>query len=165
MCCLIIRRPEPSIARRMFVAAAVGWAFVVVAAPYAADHVSGGQAGRTLAALPYAIGAVICHQRPERSFALWGHQLPVCARCTGLYVGTCLAVFAWPFRLRLQKVAQDFGPAARALSLAAIPSIATLAYEWLTGDAPSNAVRAISAFPLGAAIALVVLTAADDRVN
>jgi hypothetical protein len=51
------------------------------------------------------------------------------------------------------------------LSLAAIPTIATLAYEWLTGDAPSNAVRAISALPLGAAIALVVLTAADDRVN
>ena len=29
----------------------------------------------------------ICHQKPERSFFIKGHQFPVCARCTGFYSG------------------------------------------------------------------------------
>ncbi|MGL4589873.1 MAG: DUF2085 domain-containing protein [Mycoplasmatales bacterium] len=28
-----------------------------------------------------------CHQKPERSFHYHGYQYPVCARCTGLYLG------------------------------------------------------------------------------
>ena len=28
-----------------------------------------------------------CHQRPERSFFLYGYQFPLCARCTGVLVG------------------------------------------------------------------------------
>ncbi len=28
-----------------------------------------------------------CHQIPERSFFIRGHQLPLCARCTGIVVG------------------------------------------------------------------------------
>ena len=27
-----------------------------------------------------------CHQRPDRSFFLFGKQLPLCARCLGLYL-------------------------------------------------------------------------------
>lgn len=33
-----------------------------------------------------------CHQNPERSFKYKGHQFPVCARCTGVFVGEFLAV-------------------------------------------------------------------------
>lgn len=32
-------------------------------------------------------GHLICHGIPERSFHIKGHQFPVCARCTGLYLG------------------------------------------------------------------------------
>lgn len=34
---------------------------------------------------------LLCHRLPERSFHYKNHQFPVCARCTGFYVG--LAVF------------------------------------------------------------------------
>ncbi len=34
----------------------------------------------------------ICHRRPERSFFIKGHQFPVCARCTGLYIAVVLYV-------------------------------------------------------------------------
>jgi len=29
---------------------------------------------------------LICHRRKDRSFIYKGHQFPVCARCTGLYI-------------------------------------------------------------------------------
>ena len=28
-----------------------------------------------------------CHQIPERSFFMCGHQFPLCARCTGILIG------------------------------------------------------------------------------
>lgn len=28
-----------------------------------------------------------CHRRQERTFKISGHYLPVCARCTGIYIG------------------------------------------------------------------------------
>ncbi len=31
-----------------------------------------------------------CHQMPERSFFLFGYQFPVCARCTGVFLGNVL---------------------------------------------------------------------------
>ena len=40
----------------------------------------------------FPLGHFICHQRPERSFFIGGQQLPVCARCTGLYLGAALAI-------------------------------------------------------------------------
>ncbi len=33
-----------------------------------------------------------CHQRPERSFFFRGRQFPVCARCTGVYLGELAAL-------------------------------------------------------------------------
>ncbi|MDO4343813.1 MAG: DUF2085 domain-containing protein [Eubacteriales bacterium] len=38
------------------------------------------------------IGAALgCHQLPERSFFYHGYQFPVCARCTGVLIGTILS--------------------------------------------------------------------------
>ena len=44
-------------------------------------------------ALTRAAG-LICHQMPERSPHLWGAQLPLCWRCTGIALGAC-ALLAW----------------------------------------------------------------------
>jgi uncharacterized membrane protein len=40
---------------------------------------------------PYAFGAAVCHQRPDRSFALDGNQLPVCERCFAIELGMVAA--------------------------------------------------------------------------
>ena len=37
------------------------------------------------------VGAAICHRITDRSFAINGRQLPLCARCTGMYLGVALA--------------------------------------------------------------------------
>lgn len=35
----------------------------------------------------FKIYSLICHRLPERTFKIRGHYLPVCSRCTGLYIG------------------------------------------------------------------------------
>ena len=40
------------------------------------------------------VGYAICHQIPDRSFHLNGHQLPLCARCTGTYLGAAVGFAA-----------------------------------------------------------------------
>ena len=37
------------------------------------------------------IGYSICHQIPDRSFHLAEHRLPLCARCTGTYLGVAIS--------------------------------------------------------------------------
>lgn len=39
-----------------------------------------------------------CHQRPERSFFFRGYQFPVCARCTGVFVGEIVAIASLIFK-------------------------------------------------------------------
>lgn len=39
-----------------------------------------------------------CHRMPERSFFYKGHQFPVCARCTGVFLGQIAAVFYGLFK-------------------------------------------------------------------
>jgi uncharacterized membrane protein len=34
-----------------------------------------------------------CHRLPERSFYFKGKQFPVCARCTGVYLGQFIMIF------------------------------------------------------------------------
>jgi uncharacterized membrane protein len=36
------------------------------------------------------VGSAVCHRITERSFTIAGRQLPLCARCTGMYLGVTL---------------------------------------------------------------------------
>lgn len=36
-----------------------------------------------------------CHQKAERSFFIHGYQCPVCARCSGLYIGYGFGILLW----------------------------------------------------------------------
>lgn len=38
------------------------------------------------------VGYAVCHQIPERSFIMAGRQLPLCARCTGTFLGAVLGL-------------------------------------------------------------------------
>jgi len=44
--------------------------------------------------------SIMCHQRPEKCFLVFGHKLALCSRCLGLYFGF---VFAFKLIKRLQK--------------------------------------------------------------
>jgi uncharacterized membrane protein len=98
----------------------------------------------TLKAIVYGAGALVCHQRPERSFHVHASQLPVCARCTGLYLAGALGALAgWLGVATPRRGSRAF------LFAAAIPTLITLAVEWSRLGAPGNVVRAMAALPLG----------------
>jgi uncharacterized membrane protein len=150
--------------RRGFVAASASWAAALPLTAYVGARPDIPFPIAVGVAAVYAIGSAVCHQLPERSFHLWGAQLPVCARCTGIYVGAAVVVSA--FRRTTVRLKPDATRVARMLLLiAALPTIITLAYEWTTGITPSNIVRACAGLPLGAAVAAIVLAAADNQVN
>jgi uncharacterized membrane protein len=121
--------------------AAVAWVALLLVAPVMPRE----------SAIVYELGGRVCHQRPERSFHLGGVQLPVCARCLGLYAsGAAAAVAAWLVTLRSGGVPGSRG--ARLLfALAAAPTVATVALEWLGLISPANLTRAVASLPLGGA--------------
>ena len=135
--------------------AAVLWAGTLPLAALAADAPPGSPSS-VFAIVVYAIGGVICHQRPERSFHLWSTQLPVCARCTGIYIGAAVGAVAAIAQGRPMS-APTARSARLALIAAAAPAALTLVYEWTTGVTPSNELRALTGIVLGVVAAWVVV--------
>jgi uncharacterized membrane protein len=131
---------------------ATGWVAVLIAAPLLP-----GWAG----AMVYGIGSFVCHQIPERSFHLAGFQLPVCARCLGIYLGASAgAGVVWMRASSGQRLISIAPVTARRLAVAAaIPTLVTVALEFARIWYPSNIARALAGVPLGAMIALVVMSA------
>ena len=66
----------------------------------------------------YRAFSYVCHQIPERSFFIAGHQFAVCARCTGLYAGFTLATIVYPLVRSLRQIET---PARKWLFIAAAP--------------------------------------------
>ncbi|MDO8793276.1 MAG: DUF2085 domain-containing protein, partial [Vicinamibacterales bacterium] len=158
-----------------FVAASIAWAVLLPLAPFVASQPAPARFWYGLAFVVYGAGSFICHQLPARSFHSWSAQWPVCARCTGIYVGAAVTAIVATVRfntVRLPSLSLRPGKPdttylhltnprrARAwLAAAALPTAVTLAYEWTTGDMPSNAIRAFAGAPLGAAVAFIVVGA------
>lgn len=122
--------------------AAFLWTVLLVVIPLGAA----GDAPRLTAAV-YAMGALVCHQRAERSFHVHGTQVPVCARCAGLYVSGAAGLLAgWLGCPREPR-------RARALVVAcALPMGLSVGLEWTGLAAGSNPMRAASALPAGGVV-------------
>lgn len=70
---------------------AIMWCVMIVAAPLLAHlhhNISSG--------LIYFFFSKICHQMPDRSFSIFGKQLAVCSRCSGLYFGFLAGSLSYP---------------------------------------------------------------------
>jgi len=128
---------------------AVAWLALLVLAPVLPVPIAG---------VVYALGSHICHQRAERSFHLFAAQLPVCARCAGIYagaaIGSLLAV-SGSIRERSGAVSPRM-----LLTAGALPTLITLVAEWSGAWAGGNDARAAAGVWLGVAVALVVARAA-----
>jgi uncharacterized membrane protein len=150
------------ILRRAFVAASLLWTAALPLATWVASRPHPTVPGYAFALAVYGVGSLICHQLPARSFRLWTAQMPVCARCAGIYLGAAVtAIVTAPLR-RHDASRHSAGLGARRFRArviviaAALPTAATLLYEWTTGHPPSNIVRALAGLPIGAATAWIV---------
>ena len=71
---------------------------MIVLAPLAQAH-----GHPQFASTIYRAFSFVCHQLPERSFHLDGHQFGVCSRCTGIYSGFALATLCYPLTKSLTR--------------------------------------------------------------
>jgi uncharacterized membrane protein len=150
--------------RRAFLISSVTWAVWIPLAAFAASRAAAPSLLYGIAVVAYSLGHLICHQLPERSFHLWGASLPVCARCTGIYLGASITCLVLASRERGSALFIDirfamayaYTRARLVLLISLIPTAATLIFEWTTGVTPGNWVRAFAGVPLGAAVAWAV---------
>lgn len=143
---------------------AVGWALLLVLVPaasaFAPDEGSLGSVRRVM----HAAAGLVCHQRPERTFAFAGIPWAVCGRCAGIYLGAAVGG-AWAFtagwgagHTRAAAWRWRFG-------LALAPSAALWLAEHVLGLGISNVARALGAAPLGWLAAAVVAAVARGHLR
>jgi uncharacterized membrane protein len=133
---------------------AIAWLVVIWTAPFMSTPLAG---------VVYGFGSLICHQIPERSFHLAALQLPVCARCTGIYAGGASGAVVWMASGRRppDSIVQSRERLLLIGVVAALPTALTINSEWLGLWSPPNDVRALAGVPIGAVLVLIVLSALD----
>jgi uncharacterized membrane protein len=139
-------------------------------AALAREHSALSRLPRLAADMVYVAGAVVCHQQPQRSFSLAGQPLPVCARCIGIYASAAIAAVLFisvaSVRRRHQWLVSPRRSEARWTAMLAVgPSAMTLLWEWTTGTAPSNAIRAAAGVPIGVCVAWLVVAAGRPKMQ
>jgi uncharacterized membrane protein len=134
---------------------ALTWLTLLVASPLALSR--GQVPGVTFAV--YRAGAIVCHQRPERSFHLAGVQLPVCARCFGLYLSGALGLTAGLGLASRARRALSGATVRQLLALAALPIAVSVGVEWLGLIQTTNVQRMLTGLPLGFAAGVVIVRA------
>ena len=106
----------------------------------------------------------VCHRLPTHSFAIFGRPLPLCARCSGIYLGVLLAL-SMTWLTGRQRHAQ-FPPRIVIITLLAL--FLTMAFDGSNSFLhdigaphlyePNNILRLITGFGAGLAVAAVTTT-------
>ena len=127
------------------------WLGLLLVAPVALSQGALPVATMTL----YRSASVLCHQKTERSFVVAKAQMPVCARCFGLYAAGALGALAHA-GLRRKRLAPPAAQARAVLMAAALPVLLSVGLEWLGAFQGSNVTRFVSGLPLGVAAGWVL---------
>lgn len=117
-----------------------------------------------------AIGYAVCHRIEERSFSVAGWQFPLCARCTGMFLGALLGLVFQAVRpnrlagLPPRRVLLVLGLAAAAFGVDGVNSFSHLLpfvphlYE------PNNTLRLLTGTGMGLGIAAVFMPALQQTL-
>lgn len=122
-----------------------------------------------------ALGYAVCHRIDVRSFHMGERQLPLCARCTGMYLGAMLGLVFQAFSGRRRAQGHPAGmPPVRVLIFLVVLVVAfgvdgVNSYLHLFPGAPSlyepsNLLRLLTGTGMGLTIALVLYPAFNQAV-
>jgi uncharacterized membrane protein len=102
---------------------------------------------------------LFCHGIPERCFTIWGVPMPICARCTAIYIGLAASLIVFVLLPRMNELA-----ARVTLMIAVTP----MAVDGLTQLArlreSTNALRMATGLAAGLAFGLWAITAVESHV-
>jgi uncharacterized membrane protein len=115
-------------------------------------------------------GGFVCHQIPERSFVVDGHPLPLCARCTGLYLGTALGGLLGLWRAFLSRGSLVQGTPAIWVWLGVVGLVVHASGEhwgfWAASNLERAAAGALGGLALGwALVSLLLLRPMSEMVH
>lgn len=94
------------------------------------------------------IGSLVCHQNPKKTLVIGGRFLPVCARCTGAYLGLLIGYAVIMYR----KKEADGPPNIWAVSLLSMPMIIDSVLQALAVRGSTNVLRLITGLFFGVAL-------------
>ncbi len=127
------------------------WVGLILLAPVAAA-----MDVRSVSDPVYHFFGYICHQMPERSFFLFGHQFAVCSRCFGVYFGLAGGVLAYPLFRRMD----ESEPLPRFwLFLSMVPMAVDWSLGYLSIWENTHLTRILTGLILGAACAVFIMPA------
>jgi len=102
---------------------------------------------------------LFCHGIPERCFTIWGVPMPICARCTAIYVGLAASLLLFFLLPRMTELA------ARMMLLIAVTPLAVDGLTQMVRLRQStNALRMATGLAAGIAFGLWAITAVESHV-
>ena len=106
------------------------------------------------------MGFAVCHQAPARTLTASGETLPLCARCSGIYLGALCAVIYLIVRGRLRASTFPRGWTLASLLLpAALTAADVVLFVFRTADPAGNTRRLFLGSALGCSAALLLAPA------
>jgi uncharacterized membrane protein len=107
----------------------------------------------------YLAFGTLCHQLPERSYFIDGHQFAVCSRCTGIYAGFAFTLLVYPLLRSLKRL--DTPPRSW-LVLAALPLIIDVSVNFFGFWTNTHTSRLLTGALLGSAVVFYVMPGIID---
>jgi uncharacterized membrane protein len=112
-----------------------------------------------IAGVIYRGFSVLCHQRPDRSYFIDGHEFGVCSRCTGIYFGFALTLLAYPL---LRSLRTTTTPARKWLLLAALPLVIDFSLTFFGLWENTHTSRLVTGLLLGSVAVFYVMPGIAD---
>ena len=107
----------------------------------------------------YGAFGTLCHQLPERSYFIDGHQFAVCSRCTGIYAGFAFTLLLYPL---IRSLKNPVMPRPSWLLLAALPLAIDFSVNFFGFWHNTHTSRLLTGAFLGGAVVFYVMPGIID---
>ena len=145
----------------IFIISILAFCTLIFIAPYTARLGEESSGYLMVSKFTYGIFHPICHQKPERSFFVFGYPLGVCARCTGIYLGMLILTILYP----LAKCMNDNSTPSKYYLIASMIPMALDGGTQLLGMRESfNELRFITGFIFGGALIFYLIPVFNQLV-